>query len=132
MVNKVILVGNLGQDSDLRFSNAGVAVCNFSMATSERWTNKDGEKQERTEWHRVALWGKLADSLSQYLKKGTKVYVEGSLQTKSWEDQASGVKKQRTEIKANLVRLISGGGGFSEDREKGPHDNTPKVEDVPF
>ena len=71
MVNKVILVGNLGQDADLRFSNAGVAVCNFSMATSERWTNKDGEKQERTEWHRVALWGKLADSLSQYLKKGT-------------------------------------------------------------
>ena len=104
-VNKVILVGNLGSDPTLRYTPSGTAVCNFNIATSERFTNKDGEKETRTEWHRVVAWTRLAEICNEYLKKGKQVYIEGRLQTRSWEDQ-SGVKKYTTEVvAANMVML---------------------------
>ena len=86
-VNKVILVGNLGSDPELRYTPSGVAVANFSIATSDRWTDKEGKPQERTEWHRIVAWRKLAEIAGEYLKKGKQVYVEGKLQTRSWEDK---------------------------------------------
>ena len=91
-VNKVILVGNLGQDPELRYTPSGAAVTNFSIATNEVWKDKDGNQQDRTEWHRVVLWTRLAEIAGEYLKKGSKVYIEGRLQTRSWEDK-EGVKK---------------------------------------
>ena len=104
-VNKVMLVGNLGSDPTLRYTGAGTAVCNFNIATSEKFTNKDGEKETRTEWHRVVTWARLAEICNEYLKKGKQVYIEGRLQTRSWEDQ-QGVKKYTTEVIAqNMVML---------------------------
>jgi single-strand DNA-binding protein len=104
-VNKVILVGNLGSDPTLRYTPNGTAVCNFNIATTERFSNKDGEKEERTEWHRIVTWARLAEICNEYLKKGKQVYIEGRLQTRSWEDQ-SGSKKFTTEVvAANMVML---------------------------
>jgi single-strand DNA-binding protein len=104
-VNKVILVGNLGADPTLRYTPNGTAVANFSLATSERFTNKAGEKETRTEWHRVVAWAKLAEICNEYLKKGKQVYIEGRLQTRSWDDQ-NGNKKYTTEVIAqNMVML---------------------------
>lgn len=104
-VNKVILIGNLGSDPPLRYTKKGTAVCNFDIATSEQFTNKDGEKETRTEWHRIVTWAKLAETCNEYLKKGKQVYIEGRLQTRSWEDN-EGVKKYTTEVVAsNMVML---------------------------
>ena len=104
-VNKVILVGNLGADPTLRYTPSGTAVVNFNVATSERFTNKAGEKETRTEWHRVVAWAKLAEICNEYLKKGKQVYIEGRLQTRSWDDQ-NGNKKYTTEVIAqNMVML---------------------------
>ncbi|UCG51253.1 MAG: single-stranded DNA-binding protein [Candidatus Latescibacterota bacterium] len=104
-VNKVILVGNLGADPQLRYTPNGTAVANFNLATTERFTNRNGEREARTEWHRVVAWAKLAEICSEYLKKGKQVYVEGRLQTRQWEDQ-SGNKKYTTEVVAtNMVML---------------------------
>ena len=104
-VNKVILVGNLGSDPTLRYTPNGTAVCNFNIATSERFTNKEGEKETRTEWHRIVTWARLAEICNEYLKKGKQVYIEGRLQTRSWEDQ-NGNKKYTTEVvAANMVML---------------------------
>ena len=86
-VNKVIILGRLGQDPELKYTAGGSAVCNFSLATSESWTDRNGQKQEKTEWHRVVVWGKLAELCNQYLSKGRQAYVEGKLATRSWEDQ---------------------------------------------
>ena len=99
-VNKVILVGNLGSDPTVRFTSGGTAVANFNIATTERFNNKSGEREERTEWHRIVAWGKLAEICQQYLKKGKQVYIEGRLQTRQWEDQ-QGQKRSTTEIVAN-------------------------------
>lgn len=109
-VNKVILVGNLGKDPELRYTPSGVAVATFSIATSESWTDKDGVKQEKTEWHRIVAWRKLAEICGQYLTKGKKVYIEGSLQTRSWDDK-DGSKHYTTEIVAKDMIMLSGGSG---------------------
>ncbi len=106
-INKVILVGRLGQDPELKYTPSGMAVCNFSIATSENWTDKSGQKQERTEWHRIVVWGKLAEISGKYLAKGRQAYVEGQLQTRSWEAQ-DGQKRYTTEIVAKNVQFLGG------------------------
>jgi single-strand DNA-binding protein len=109
-VNKVILVGNLGRDAELRYTPGGSAVAPLNMATTEVWNDKQGQKQEKTEWHRVILWGKQAESLQEYLTKGKQIYVEGRLQTRQWDDK-DGNKRYTTEIKADRITLLGGGGG---------------------
>jgi single-strand DNA-binding protein len=115
-VNKVILVGNLGRDPELRYIPSGQAVANFTLATNDRWRDKEGNNQERTEWHRIVVWGKSAENCAQYLQKGRSVYIEGRLQTREWEDK-DGNKRYTTEINANTVNFIgprpSGGGDSS-------------------
>jgi single-strand DNA-binding protein len=107
-VNKVILVGNLGKDPEVRYTPGGQAVANFTIATNENWTDKSGQKQERTEWHRIVVWGKLAELCSEYLAKGRQVYVEGRLQTREWNNK-EGAKQYTTEVVANQVVFLSGG-----------------------
>lgn len=106
-VNKVILLGRLGQDPELKYTPGGSAVCNFSMATTEAWTDKQGQKQEKTEWHRIVVWGKLAELCNQYLAKGRQAFLEGRLQTRSWDDK-EGHKRYTTEILATTVQFIGG------------------------
>ncbi len=108
-VNKVILIGNLGRDPELRYTKDGRGVGNFTLATNERWRDKEGNSQERTEWHRVVVWGKDAENCAQYLQKGRSVYVEGRLQTREWEDR-DGNKRQTTEVVAQTVRFLGGRG----------------------
>ena len=107
-INKVMLIGNLGSDPELRVTPSGVPVANFSLATTESWTDKSGERQERAEWHRIVLWRRLAEVAGQYLKKGSKIYIEGKLQTRSWEDQ-NGQKRYTTEVVANSMEMLDGG-----------------------
>jgi single-strand DNA-binding protein len=113
-VNKVLLIGNLGADPELRYTNTGTAVANFRIATNEVWTDKNGEKQERTEWHQIVVWGKQGENCGKYLKKGRPVFVEGRLQTRSWEDQ-SGNKRYTTEVVAQAVQFLGGRGESSGD-----------------
>jgi single-strand DNA-binding protein len=137
-VNKVILVGNLGRDAEVKVTASGNSVASFSIATTEKWT-KDGEPKEKTEWHRCALWGRQADTLQPYLVKGKQIYVEGSLETRQWEKD--GQKHYTTEVKVFRVVLLSGGGrggGSREDRDDIGYadpvkDPTPVVDDdIPF
>jgi single-strand DNA-binding protein len=124
-VNKVILVGRLGRDPELRYTQSGQAVANFSLATNESWTNRDGERQERTEWHRIVVWGKLAEFCGEYVSKGRQVYVEGRLQTREWEDK-EGNKRRTTEINGQTLQLLGprpGGGG--EDFGGDPGGDSP-------
>jgi single-strand DNA-binding protein len=109
-VNKVILVGNLGADPELRYTPSGQAVCQMRVATSESWTDKNGERKEETEWHRIVVWGKLAELCSQYLSKGRQVYLEGRIKTREWQDK-EGQKRWTTEITANQVVFLSSGPG---------------------
>src|SRR5205085_10253437 len=109
-VNKVILVGNLGRDAELRYTPGGAAVATINMATTEVWNDKAGQRQEKTEWHRVVLWGKSAESLTEYLTKGKQIYVEGRLQTRQWDDK-DGNKRYTTEIRGDRIVLLGGGGG---------------------
>ena len=109
-VNKVIVLGNLGADPELRYTNSGTAVASFRVATSERWNDKNGESQERTEWHRIVAWDKLGEICGKYLKKGRSVYVEGRLQTRAWEDK-EGNKRYTTEIVARTMQMLGGRGG---------------------
>ena len=109
-VNKVILVGNLGRDAELRYTPGGAAVATINMATTEVWNDKGGQRQEKTEWHRVVLWGKSAESLAEYLTKGKQIYVEGRLQTRQWDDK-DGNKRYTTEIRGDRIVLLGGGGG---------------------
>src|SRR5215469_3054273 len=118
-VNKVILVGNLGKDPEVKFTPNGVPVAKFSLATNERYKDKAGEWQDRTEWHNIVAWQRLAEIVGEYVKKGSKIYIEGRLQTSSWEDKQSGEKKYRTEIIASDLVLLGGRGeaaGYSEGR----------------
>ncbi|MBL9038711.1 MAG: single-stranded DNA-binding protein [Archangium sp.] len=109
-INKVILIGNLGADPEVRFTPSGSAVANFRIATNESWVDKNQQKQERTEWHRIVVWGKLAELCGEYLKKGRQCYVEGRLQTREWNDK-EGKKNYTTEIVANTVQFLGGAGG---------------------
>jgi single-strand DNA-binding protein len=109
-VNKVILVGNLGRDAELRYTPGGAPVATLNMATTEVWNDKTGQKQEKTEWHRIVLWGKTAESLNEYLTKGKQIYVEGRLQTRQWDDK-DGIKRYTTEIRGDRIVLLGGGGG---------------------
>src|SRR5437016_1100735 len=124
-VNKVILVGNLGKDPEVKYTPTGVPVAKFSLATNERFKDKGGEWQDRTEWHSIVAWQRLAEIVGEYVKKGSKVYIEGRLQTSSWEDKQSGEKKYRTEIIAQDLVLLGGrgegsggGGGDFEGRSR--------------
>jgi single-strand DNA-binding protein len=125
-VNKVILIGNVGQPAELRYTPSGAAVTGFSIATTENWTSKDGEKHEATEWHRIVLWNKMAETLTPYLTKGKQVYVEGSLTTRKWEKD--GQKHYTTEIKAHRLNLL--GGGYRND--PAPDQTTPGTEESPY
>jgi len=106
-VNKVILLGRLGQEPELKYTPGSSAVCNFTLATTENWTDKKGQKQEKTEWHKVVVWGKLAEICNMHLKKGKQAYVEGRLQTRSWDDK-NDVKRYITEINAFTVQFVGG------------------------
>lgn len=112
-INKAILIGNLGRDPELRYTQTGQAVVNFSLATSENWTDKSGERVEKTEWHRIVAWGKTGELCAQYLSKGRTVYIEGRIQTRDWEDK-EGVKRQTTEINATTVQFLGGPRGDSD------------------
>jgi len=158
-VNKAILVGRLGRDPETRYTSGGQAVANFTLATDETFKDRAGERQKRTEWHRIVLWGKLAEIAQQYLKKGMLVYVEGRIQTRQWEDKRDGQKRTTTEIVGNVMRMLtsraegaaagagaSAGGGMSHGRSAdadfevagpGPEESAPSGpeisdEDIPF
>lgn len=143
-VNKVILIGNLGQDPDVRFLPSGNPVANFSIATTESWTDKQsGDRQEKTEWHRLVAFNKLAEIIQQYVKKGSKIYVEGRLQTRKWQDQ-QGQDKYTTEIVLNDMQMLdsrgqgqSGGqqspqGGYSQQRPPQPGGFDDFDDEIPF
>lgn len=154
-VNKAILVGRLGRDPEVRYTSGGQGVCNFTMATDESYKDRNGETQKRTEWHRIVLWGKLAEIAQKYLKKGSLVYIEGRIQTRQWDDQRSGQKRQTTEIVGNTMKMLgsrgdsgggggmgpsapaddfSQGGGTSGDEGGMPPNAGPEIsdEDIPF
>ncbi|MCP4680731.1 MAG: single-stranded DNA-binding protein [Desulfobacterales bacterium] len=137
-VNKAILIGHLGQDPEVRYTSSGVAVANFSIATSEEWTDKNsGEKQKRTEWHKIVAWRRLGEICGEYLKKGRQVYIEGRLQTKSWEDR-DGNKRYTTEIIANQMQMLGSaadkGGRAESADERFPAEEpiTVPEDDIPF
>ena len=141
-VNKVILIGNLGSDPEVKYTPSGTAVANFNIATNESWTSKDGKKEERTEWHKIVVWSKLAELCGEYLAKGRPVYVEGRLQTREWNDK-EGNKRYTTEIVAQTIQFLGGpndrparqssaaassGGGRSSE----PAEAIEVEDDIPF
>lgn len=135
-LNKVQLIGNLGKDPELRYTTAGVAVATFTIATNESWKDQDGNLQERTEWHNIVAWRKLAEICGEWLKKGKKVYIEGRLQTRSYDDKNTGAKKYVTEIVADNMIMLDGKGGAGES---GPapapsqgEGSLAKEDDLPF
>lgn len=138
-VNKVILVGNLGRDPEVRYTQGGTPVANFTLATNEVWNDKAGGRQERTEWHRIVVWGKQAEIAREYLSKGKQVYIEGSLQTRQWDDR-DGNKRTTTEIKANRVLMLGRPGGgeargaasAGESAEVVTEEPPPPEDDIPF
>ena len=154
-VNKVILIGNLGKDPEIKYTSSGMAVAKFSLATNERYKDKEGQWQDRTEWHNIVAWQRLAEIVGEYVKKGSKLYIEGRLQTSSWDDKETGQKKYKTEIVANDLVLLTGRGegdtegtsrGFSRGASAGPgnfdqshphqddvaHATQIQDEDIPF
>ena len=136
-VNRVTLIGNLGRDPELRSTPGGTSVATFSVATSERWNDKDGNQQERTEWHNVVAWGRQAEVCSQYLRKGSGVYIEGRLQTRSWEDKQGNQRKTTEIIMRNMIMLDGRGGGGGPREDAGTPEfaaETVKIEDddLPF
>ena len=154
-VNKVILIGNLGKDPEIKYTSSGTQVAKFSIATNEGYKDKSGQWQERTEWHNIVAWQRLAEIVGEYVKKGSKIYVEGRLQTSSWDDKETGQKKYKTEIVANDLVLLGGrgegapeggGGGYSRgaaagggnfdqsqpQHEEPAHATQIQDEDIPF
>ncbi len=137
-LNKVQLIGNLGKDPELRYTTAGVAVATFTLATNESWKDQDGNLQERTEWHNIVAWRKLAEICGEWLKKGKKVYIEGRIQTRSYDDKNTGAKRYITEIVAeNMIMLDGKGGGTSETSLPAPapaqdEGSLAKDDDLPF
>jgi single-strand DNA-binding protein len=142
MINKVILVGRLGKDPEIRSTPGGQTVAKFSLATDEKFTDRAGEKQERTEWHNIVAWGKLAEICGQFLRKGKLVYIEGSIRTDSWEDKETNQKKYRTEIVAQVMKMLDRkgddeGGGYAGASRKSsgasaPPPGTEDDDEVPF
>ncbi len=145
-VNRVILVGRLGKDPEIRSLPSGTSVTKFSLATDEKFTDKNGQKQERTEWHNIVVWGKLAEICGQYLRKGKLVYIDGSIRTESWDDKETGVKKYRTDIVAKDMQMLdkksddegggyTGGGGYTRKPASAGAPAGGEIEDddeVPF
>ncbi|VAV85826.1 Single-stranded DNA-binding protein [hydrothermal vent metagenome] len=135
-VNKVILVGRLGADPEIRYTPSGAAVANFTLATSENWKDKDGNKQEKTEWHKIVVFAKLAEICGQYLNKGKQIYIEGRIQTRSWEDR-EGNKKYTTEIVANQMQMLGSPGQNQQQAApagapKASENDPPELDDIPF
>ncbi len=137
-VNKVLLIGRLGNNPEIRYTNTGTAVANFNLATSESWNDKSGQKQERTEWHRVVVWGKLAELCEKYLAKGRQCFVEGRLQTRSWDDK-DGNKRFTTEIVASTVQFLGGANASASSAGAGmgagmnePVGDMPQVQESAF
>tara|TARA_B100000073_G_scaffold274570_1_gene234539 strand:- start:1947 stop:2369 length:423 start_codon:yes stop_codon:yes gene_type:complete len=137
-VNKALIIGNLGQDPEIKYTQSGSPVANLSVATSERWKDKNtGEQKEQTEWHRVVVFGRLAEIAEQYLKKGSKIFIEGKIQTRDWED-ADGNKKYTTEVVAREMTMLDSKASMSSDAPSSdsPSKETPKddssEEDIPF
>lgn len=133
MVNKVILLGNLGRDPEVRTTQSGREVANFTLATNRKWTNREtGELQEETEWHRIVVWGRQAEIAGQYLRRGKQIYLEGRLQTRSWEDQ-SGERRYSTEVVCEDFRML---GGRGDEESRKPADSLPpppkEDDDIPF
>jgi single-strand DNA-binding protein len=135
-VNSCTFIGNLGSDPDVKYTPTGTCVANFSIAVNEKWTSKDGQKQERTEWIRCSAFGKTAELCGKYLAKGRQVYVQGRMQTRSWEDKKSGEKKYATEIVIDKVEFLGGGKGDKREEDGPPPPVTgggaPMDDDVPF
>jgi single-strand DNA-binding protein len=142
MINKVLLIGNLGSDPDVRYTQAGTAVCSISLATTEKIKAKDGTWNDQTEWHRCVVWGKLAENCEKYLQKGSKIYMEGRLQTRKWTDQ-NGTEKYTTEIIAREIKFLSGfrqqenstsgyGNGHDSGYQEPPSGGMTGPDDVPF
>lgn len=136
MINKVILIGNLGADPEMRHTQNGTAVASFNIATTEKWKGKDGQMQEQTEWHRIVAWQRLAEICKEYLSKGSRVYIEGKLQTRKWQDQ-NGNDKYTTEIVAREMKMLtpkgSGGGSNSGGNFGGGFEEPPPMpDDIPF
>ncbi len=140
MVNKVILIGNLGRDPEMRSTQSGQPIATFTLATNRRWKDKSGQKQEQTEWHQVVVWGRQAEVAAQYLTKGKQIFLEGRLQTRSWDDKQSGEKKYRTEVICENFQMLgqrgdvdtssssSGGPPPYDDSSFGADDD----DDIPF
>jgi single-strand DNA-binding protein len=136
-INKVILVGNLGRDPEVRYTPSGTAVANFTLATTETWTDRDGERQSHTEWHRIVAWRRLGEICGEYLSKGKQVYIEGRIRTREWEDQ-EGNKRKTTEIEAQTMQMLGSRGqgepvsdvGSGAAAERGP--SGPTEDDIPF
>lgn len=129
-VNKVILIGNLGDDPEVRYTGTGQAVATIRMATNERWTDKGGQQQERTEWHRVIVWGKQAEQCKEYLSKGRQIYVEGRLQTREWNDK-EGHKRYTTEIVAQRIQFLGSPNGRRQGAETRSPGKTPSESPEP-
>ena len=142
-LNKAMLVGNLGRDAEVRYTSGGTAVATLSLATTETWKDNAGQKQERTEWHRIIVWGKTAEALEQYLVKGKQILVEGKIQTRKWDDK-DGNTRYTTEIKSDRITLLGSGGRRDESDQRRGNDDTeesagkesasPELteEDIPF
>lgn len=143
MINKAILIGNLGADPEIRYTQSGTQVATFNIATTERWKGQDGQMQENTEWHKIVAWSKLAEICGEYLQKGSRVYIEGRIQTRKWQDQ-NGVDRYTTEIIAREMKMLSprggdagqggGGGGYQESFPEPPGGGFggDTGDDVPF
>jgi len=128
-INKAIVLGTVGRDPEIKYTSSGSAICNLSVATNETWKDKNtGEKQERTEWHRIAAFGKLAEIMGEYLRKGSQVYIDGKIQTRKWQDQ-SGADRYSTEIVASEMLMVGGRGSFDAHNEgqpkQAPQQHTP-------
>lgn len=130
-VNRVIILGNVGKDPETRYMPSGDAVTNLSVATSENWKDKDGNKQEHTEWHRIAFFGKLAEIAGEYVKKGSPVYVEGRLKTRKWQDK-DGSDRYSTEVVAERLQLLGKREATQEEKPKAKQGSDPLDDDIPF
>jgi len=127
MINKVILVGNLGRDPEVRSTPSGQSVASFTLATNRKWKDKNGQRQEQTEWHQIVCWGRQAEVAGQYLTKGKQIYVEGRLQTRSWDDKQSGEKRYRTEVICDNFQMLGQRGGGPEME----HGGAPAYDEAP-